>query len=67
MLSSSLIEGMTKYMLTLKNMSNIDIIMNEEKPKKPVVVLKKNIANINDIFFPKTKRPIILVFLHHIK
>lgn len=41
MLSSSLIEGMTKYMLTLKNMSNIDIIMNEEKPKKPVVVLKK--------------------------
>ena len=62
MLSSSLIEGMTKYMLTLKNMSNIDIIMNEEKPKKPVVVLKKNIANINDIFFPKQRDPLFWCF-----
>lgn len=62
MLNSSLIEGMTKYMLTLKNMSNIDIIMNEEKPKKTTVVLKKNIANINDIFFPKQRDPLFWCF-----
>jgi len=43
-------------------MSNIDIIMNEEKPKKPVVVLKKNIANINDIFFPKQRDPLFWCF-----
>lgn len=63
-----MIEGMSKYMLTLKNMSTIDVIMNEEKQKKTVVTSKKNIANISDIFFPKQRDQLFWCFyiiLHH--
>jgi len=62
MLSSSIIEDMSKYMLTLKNISNLHIIMNEEKPKKTIVTSKKNIANINDIFFPKQRDQLFWCF-----
>lgn len=57
-----MIEGMSKYMLTLKNMSTIDVIMNEEKQKKTVVTSKKNIANISDIFFPKQRDQLFWCF-----
>jgi len=49
-------------MLTLKNISNLHIIMNEEKPKKTIVTSKKNIANINDIFFPKQRDQLFWCF-----
>jgi hypothetical protein len=57
-----MIEDMSKYMLTLKNISNLHIIMNEEKPKKTIVTSKKNIANINDIFFPKQRDQLFWCF-----
>ena len=54
--SNDVIEGVNKYMLTLKNMSNISIIRNEENTRKPTMVApKKNIATDNDIFFPKQR------------
>ena len=54
--SSEMINGFSKHMLTLKNMSNISIITNEIMSNKPnIVVPKKNMTNVNDIFFPKQR------------
>jgi hypothetical protein len=66
MLSSnfSILDGLTKHMFTLKNISNIDVIINDkdEKPNNTMVVSKKNIANITDIFFPKQRDQLFWCF-----
>ena len=49
-------------MFTLRNMSNIDIIMNEDKSKQNIVAPKKNITNIVDIFFPKQRDQVFWCF-----
>jgi hypothetical protein len=43
-------------------MSNIDIIMNEDKSKPNIVAPKKNITNIVDIFFPKQRDQVFWCF-----
>jgi|AntAceMinimDraft_18_1070375.scaffolds.fasta_scaffold02186_6 hypothetical protein len=59
----SILDGLNKHMFTLKNMSNIDIIMSDETPNKTTMVVpKKNIANITDIFFPKQKDQLFWCF-----
>jgi len=61
--SSELINGFSKHMLTLKNMSNISIIMNDLNIKKEkTVVSKKNIANVSDIFFPRQRDQLFWCF-----
>jgi hypothetical protein len=57
-----MLEGVSKYMFTLRNMSNIDIIMNEDKSKPNIVAPKKNITNIVDIFFPKQRDQVFWCF-----
>ena len=52
---TSIIENVGKYMLTLKNISSVDIFTTDEKPKKEMVATKKNITTISDIFFPRQK------------
>lgn len=59
---NNMIEEVSKYMLTLKNMSTIDILMNTEKPKKMIVAPKKNIINMTDIFFPHQKDQLFWCF-----
>mgnify|MGYP007096395658 FL=1 len=50
-------------MLTLKNMSNISIITNEIMSNKPnIVVPKKNMTTVNDIFFPKQRDQLFWCF-----
>ena len=60
--TNNMIEGVSKYMFTLRNMSNIDIIMNEDKSKPNIVAPKKNITNIVDIFFPKQRDQVFWCF-----
>ena len=61
--SSEMINGFSKHMLTLKNMSNISIITNEIMSNKPnIVVPKKNMTNVNDIFFPKQRDQLFWCF-----
>jgi hypothetical protein len=57
-----MLEDVSKYMFTLRNMSNIDIIMNEDKSKPNIVAPKKNITNIVDIFFPKQRDQVFWCF-----
>ncbi len=61
-MNSNMMDDVSNYMLTLKNMSTMDIIMNTVKPKRTVVVPKKDIANLDDIFFPKQKDQIFWCF-----
>lgn len=49
------INNMSKYMLTLKNISNVDMFMTDEHPKKTISLTKKNITAIVDIFFPRQR------------
>ena len=58
----SILDGLNIHMLTLKNMSNIDIIMNDKEPNKQMVISKKNITNITDIFFPKQRDQLFWCF-----
>lgn len=61
--SSEMINGFSKHMLTLKNMSNISIITNEITSNKPnIVVPKKNMSTVNDIFFPKQRDQLFWCF-----
>ena len=61
--SSELINGFSKHMLTLKNMSSISIITNEVNTRKPTKVApKKNITIVNDIFFPKQRDQLFWCF-----
>ena len=61
--SSEMINGFSKHMLTLKNMSNISIITNEIMSNKPnIVVPKKNMTTVNDIFFPKQRDQLFWCF-----
>lgn len=62
--SSELINGFSKHMLTLKNMSNISIITNEinNNIKAIVNIPKKNIANVSDIFFPRQRDQLFWCF-----
>ena len=61
--SSEMINGFSKHMLTLKNMSNISIITNEITSNKPnIVVPKKNMTTVNDIFFPKQRDQLFWCF-----
>ena len=60
--TNNMLEGVSKYMFTLRNMSNIDIIMNEDKSKPNIVAPKKNITNIVDIFFPKQRDQVFWCF-----
>ena len=61
--SSEMINGFSKHMLTLKNMSNISIIMNDLNIKKEkTTVPKKNIINVSDIFFPKQRDQLFWCF-----
>lgn len=61
--SSEMINGFSKHMLTLKNMSNINIITNEITSNKPnIVVPKKNMTTVNDIFFPKQRDQLFWCF-----
>jgi len=58
-----MINGFSKHMLTLKNMSNISIITNEITSNKPnIVVPKKNMTTVNDIFFPKQRDQLFWCF-----
>jgi hypothetical protein len=57
-----MLADVSKYMFTLRNMSNIDIIMNEDKSKQNIVAPKKNITNIVDIFFPKQRDQVFWCF-----
>lgn len=52
---TNIVENMSKYMLTLKNISSIDILMTDEKPKKEITSTKKNITTMSDIFFPRQR------------
>ena len=61
--SSELINGFSKHMLTLKNMSNISIIMNDLNIKKEKTAIpKKNITSMTDIFFPKQRDQLFWCF-----
>ena len=61
--SSEMINGFSKHMLTLKNMSNISIITNEIMSNKSnIVVPKKNMTTVNDIFFPKQRDQLFWCF-----
>jgi len=61
--SSELINGFSKHMLTLKNMSNISIITNEITSNKTnIVAPKKNITTVIDIFFPKQRDQLFWCF-----
>jgi len=60
--TNNMLEDVSKYMFTLRNMSNIDIIMNEDKSKSNIVAPKKNITNIVDIFFPKQRDQVFWCF-----
>lgn len=61
--SSEMINGFSKHMLTLKNMSNISIIMNDLNIKKEkTTVPKKNIINVSDIFFPRQRDQLFWCF-----
>ena len=61
--NNMVIEGLNKYMLTLKNMSNISIIMNDETTRKPAIVTpKKNITIVPDIFFPRQRDQLFWCF-----
>jgi len=60
--TNNMLEDVSKYMFTLRNMSNIDIIMNEDKSKPNIVAPKKNITNIVDIFFPKQRDQVFWCF-----
>ena len=60
--TNNMLEGVSKYMFTLRNMSNIDIIMNEDKSKPNIVAPKKKITNIVDIFFPKQRDQVFWCF-----
>lgn len=61
--SSEMINGFSKHMLTLKNMSNISIITNEIMSNKPnIFVPKKNMTTVNDIFFPKQRDQLFWCF-----
>lgn len=61
--SSEMINGFSKHMLTLKNMSNISIITNEIMSNKPnIVVPKKNMTTVHDIFFPKQRDQLFWCF-----
>ena len=60
--TNKMLEDVSKYMFTLRNMSNIDIIMNEDKSKPNIVAPKKNITNIVDIFFPKQRDQVFWCF-----
>jgi hypothetical protein len=57
-----MLADVSKYMFTLRNMSNIGIIMNEDKSKQNIVAPKKNITNIVDIFFPKQRDQVFWCF-----
>jgi len=57
-----MLEGLSNHMLTLKNMSHMNVIMNTIKPKPFVIAPKKNIANLDDIFFPKQKDQLFWCF-----
>ncbi len=60
--TNNMLADVSKYMFTLRNMSNIDIIMNEDKSKPNIVAPKKNITNIVDIFFPKQRDQVFWCF-----
>lgn len=60
--TNNMLADVSKYMFTLRNMSNIDIIMNEDKSKQNIVAPKKNITNIVDIFFPKQRDQVFWCF-----
>lgn len=60
--TNNMLADVSKYMFTLRNMSNIDIIMNEDKSKPTIVAPKKNITNVVDIFFPKQRDQVFWCF-----
>ncbi len=60
--TNNMLADVSKYMFTLRNMSNIGIIMNEDKSKQNIVAPKKNITNIVDIFFPKQRDQVFWCF-----
>lgn len=59
---TSIIENIGKYMLTLKNISSVDIFTTDEKPRKETVTTKKNITTMSDIFFPRQRDALFWCF-----
>ena len=53
--NNNMIDGMSKYMLSLKNISNIDMFFTDEKTLKLTTPTKKNITSVVDIFFPRQR------------
>lgn len=60
--SSNILDDISIYMFSLKNMSHVTIISNEETNKPVISSPKKNIAVMDDIFFPKQRDQVFWCF-----
>ena len=54
-MKNNMISTLSEYMLTLKNISKVDMCMTDEPIKQTTSIMKKNITTVVDIFFPRQR------------